>query len=61
MHGTADDNVHFFNAVQYASVTESKGRWIDMLLFPNMDHSINGCNARTVVIARLIDYLRRNM
>ena len=26
-----------------------------------MDHSINGCNARTVVIARLIDYLRRNM
>jgi len=61
MHGTADDNVHFFNAVQYASVTESNGRWVDMLLFPNMNHSINGCNARTVVVARLIDYLQRNM
>lgn len=61
MHGTADDNVHFFNSVQYASQTESNGRWLDMLLFPNMNHSINGCSARSVVIARLIDYLQRNM
>lgn len=61
MHGTADDNVHFFNSVQYASVTEGQGRWLDMLLFPNMNHSINECQARTVVIARLIDYLQRNM
>lgn len=61
MHGTADDNVHLFNSVQYASETEAQGRWLDMLLFPNMDHSINRCQARTVVIARLIDYLQRNM
>lgn len=61
MHGTADDNVHFFNSVQYAAQTEANGRWLDMLLFPNMNHSINGCNARTVVIARLIDYLQRNI
>lgn len=61
MHGTADDNVHFFNSVQYASAAESQGRWLDMLLFPNMDHSINACGARKVVIARLIDYLRRNL
>ena len=61
MHGTADDNVHLFNSIQYASVTESRGRWIDMLLFPNMNHSINGCNSREVVIARLLDYFSRNM
>lgn len=61
MHGTADDNVHFFNAVQYASRTEAEGRWIDMLMFPNMNHSINGCNSREVVVARLLDYFRRNM
>lgn len=61
IHGTADDNVHFFNSVQYASNTEAQGRWLDMLLFPNMDHSINRCQARTVVIARMLDYLQRNM
>jgi len=61
MHGTADDNVHFFNSVQYASVSEANGRWLDMLIFPNMNHSINGCNARSVVIARLLDYFQRNM
>ena len=61
MHGTADDNVHFFNAVQYSSACEAQGRWLDMLLFPNMNHSINGCKARSVVIARLLDYFQRNM
>ncbi|MCM1348412.1 MAG: S9 family peptidase [Firmicutes bacterium] len=61
MHGTADDNVHFFNSVQYASVAEAEGKWLDMLLFPNMNHSINSCKARSVVMARLLDYLQRNM
>lgn len=61
MHGTADDNVHFFNSVQYASATESEGRWLDMLIFPNMDHSINGCSARAVVIGRLLDYFKHQM
>lgn len=61
MCGTADDNVHMFNTIQYVSQTESQGSWCDMLLFPNMNHSINGCNARAVLIARLIDYLNRTM
>lgn len=61
MHGTADDNVHFLNAVQYVARTEAAGRWIDVLFFPNMDHSINGCGAQKVVFARMLDYFDRNM
>lgn len=61
MSGTADDNVHLFNTIQYVSETESHGKWCDMLLFPNMNHSINGCNSREVVFARMLDYLGRNM
>ncbi len=61
MTGTADDNVHMFNTVQYAARTEAEGMWCDMLLFPNMNHSINGCNARQVVFGRLLDYLDRTM
>jgi len=61
MTGTADDNVHMFNTIQYVSETEAAGLWCDMLLFPNMNHSINGCNSRSVVFGRLLDYLNRVM
>ena len=28
----------------------------DMFVFPNMNHSINGCNARAVVYGRMFEY-----
>lgn len=61
MSGTADDNVHMFNTIQYLATAENSGRWTDLLLFPNMNHSINGCDSRSVVFARLLDYLNRTM
>ena len=61
MTGTADDNVHYFNTIQYVSALEAAGTWCDMLVFPNMDHSINGCNSRQVVYARMLDYFNKNM
>lgn len=61
MSGTADDNVHFYNTLQYVSVLQSRGILCDMLVFPNMNHSINGCNARAVVYAKMLDFFNRNM
>lgn len=61
MTGTADDNVHMYNSIRYSSAAESIGRWCDMVLFPNMNHSINDCNGREVVYARLLDYLNSIM
>lgn len=61
MSGTADDNVHLFNTIQFVSALESSGRFCDMLLFPNMNHSINGCDMRRVVMARMLDYFNRNL
>lgn len=61
MSGTADDNVHLFNTMQYVSALQSKGMFCDMFLFPNMNHSINGCNSRAVVYAKMLDFLNRTM
>lgn len=61
MTGTADDNVHFFNTVQYVANLQMAGGWCDLLIFPNMNHSINGCQDQTVVYARMLDYFNRNM
>lgn len=61
MHGTADDNVHLTNTMQYASVLQSAGILFDMFIFPNMNHSINGCNARAVVYAKMLDFFNKNL
>ncbi|MCC8113220.1 MAG: alpha/beta fold hydrolase [Bacteroidales bacterium] len=56
MYGTADDNVHPQNSLQYVSMLQSQGGFCDMLVFPNMNHSIYGCNSRSVVYGRMFDY-----
>ncbi|MCM1137484.1 MAG: DPP IV N-terminal domain-containing protein [Duncaniella sp.] len=61
MHGTADDNVHLMNTIQYVSRLQAAGRFCDMFLFPNMNHSIYNCNARMTVYTRLIDYFNKNL
>lgn len=61
MHGTADDNVHLFNTMQFVANLQMQGGLCDMFLFPNMNHSINGCNARAVVYAKMLDYLNKTM
>lgn len=56
MHGTADDNVHLLNTMQYVSSLQSNGKTCDMLLFPNMNHSIYGCGAREIVYKRMLEF-----
>ena len=56
MYGTADDNVHPANSLQFVSALQSAGGLCDMFVFPNMNHSINGCNARAVVYAKMAQY-----
>lgn len=54
MHGTADDNVHFSNTVEYVSALQGSGKWCDLFIYPNMNHSINGCGARLSVYSRML-------
>ena len=61
MHGTADDNVHFSNAVEYVAHLQNAGGWCDLYMFPNMNHSINGCGMQTVVYARMLEYFNSHM
>ena len=56
MYGTADDNVHPQNSIQYVSKLQSIGGLCDMFIFPNMNHSIYGCNSRSVVYAKMLDF-----
>lgn len=61
MSGTSDDNVHVSNTMEYVSQLISNGKYCDMLLFPNMNHSIYHCGSRAVVYAKMLDYFNRNL
>ncbi len=61
MYGTADDNVHPANTLQYVSTLQSAGILCDMFVFPQMNHSIYGCNARAVVYGRMFHFFEDNL
>ena len=61
MHGTADDNVHPNNSLEFISRLQAAGLLCDLWLFPNMNHSINFCNGRALVYAKMLDWLNRNL
>lgn len=61
MSGTADDNVHLSNTMEYVSKLISVGKYCDMMLFPNMNHSIYHCNSRSVVYAKMLDYFNKHL
>ena len=60
-HGTADDNVHISNTMEYISQMIKEGKYCDLFLFPNMNHSINEQNARAVVYAKMLDFFNKNL
>lgn len=58
MLGTADDNVHPANSYEYAASLQFNGTLFDMMVFPNKNHSIYGCNARAVVYGNMFRFFQ---
>jgi len=61
IHGTADDNVHVQNVMEYADKLIQSGKQFDMFIYPNRDHSIAGGNTRKHLYTMMFDYLQRNL
>ncbi|SMO76643.1 dipeptidyl-peptidase-4 [Saccharicrinis carchari] len=61
IHGTADDNVHFQNTLEYVDQLVQSGKQFDMFVYPNRNHSIFGGNTRMHLYQMMSDYLKRNL
>ncbi|WP_076929058.1 S9 family peptidase [Proteiniphilum saccharofermentans] len=61
VHGTADDNVHFQNSVEYSRALIEAGKHFDMFFFPDKDHSIRGENTRKYLYEKVIGYFKQNL
>ena len=61
MYGTADDNVHPANTIQYVSSLQANDKFCSVLMFPNMNHSIYGCNSRAQVYAAMMKFFDKHL
>lgn len=61
VHGTADDNVHFQNSIEYVRALIAADKHFDMFFFPDKDHFINGGNARMYLYSKVINFYKDNL
>jgi len=61
MFGSADDNVRIVNSMQYIAKLHSENQQFDMMVFPNMNHSINGCNVRLPLYQRVLNFFDQHL
>lgn len=61
IHGSADDNVHFQNTMEYAKALINADKHFDMFVFPDKDHSIRGSASRNYLYRKVIDFLNTKM
>lgn len=61
IHGTADDNVHFQNAVEMVKAMNDKNIPYDAEYYPNKNHGIAGGKTRLHLFGKISDYLLKNL
>lgn len=61
MYGTADDNVHPANSLEYVSALTSRNKLCDMMVYPNMNHSINGCDVRLPLYKKVLKHFNNTL
>jgi dipeptidyl-peptidase-4 len=57
IHGTADDNVHFQNAVEMVDMMIKKGVKFDSEFYRNKNHGIGGSKTRLHLYERMTRFL----
>lgn len=61
MFGSADDNVHIINAMQYIAKLHGQKTQFEMMVYPNMNHSINGCGVREPLYQHVLNFFDRTL
>ncbi|MDR2859992.1 MAG: S9 family peptidase [Mediterranea sp.] len=61
VHGTADDNVHVQNTIEYREKLVQTNKQFEMQLYNNRDHGISGGNTRLHLFTRLTEFFMENL
>ncbi|HZL12231.1 MAG TPA: S9 family peptidase [Prolixibacteraceae bacterium] len=58
IHGSADDNVHFQNTMEFTERMVQAGVQFDMAVYTNRSHSITGGNTRIHLYTKMTNFLK---
>lgn len=61
VHGSADDNVHFQNAMEMVNALVAAGKQFDFFAYPNRNHGIYGGNTRLHLFEMMLDFVEENL
>jgi dipeptidyl-peptidase 4 len=61
IHGSADDNVHVQNTMEYAEALVQAGVQFDMAIYTNRNHGISGGNTTMHLYRMKTDFLKREL
>ena len=61
VHGSADDNVHLQNTVEFTEAMVQAGVHFEMAIYTNRNHSINGGNTSKHLYEKMTNFLKENL
>lgn len=61
VHGTADDNVHYQNSMEWVDALVNANRQFDMAFYPNKNHGIFGGPTRYHLYKKMTDFITTNL
>ncbi len=61
IHGTADDNVHFQNSMEFVNKLVKDKKQVDVFFYPNRNHGIYGGGATMHIYTKITDYILNNL
>lgn len=61
VHGSADDNVHYQNAIEMTSALIKANKQFDLMIYPDRNHGIYGYNARPHLYELMTRFLHQSL
>ncbi len=61
IHGTADDNVHFQNALEFSEALIQNKKQFEFMAYPDKNHGIFGGNTRPQLYQKMTDFILQNL
>ena len=61
IHGTADDNVHFQNAMELTNALINANIQFEQFSYPNKNHGIYGGNTRNHLYQMIYNFISKNL
>lgn len=61
IHGSADDNVHYQNTMEFITALVKANKQFDLFVYPNKNHGIYGGNTRNHLYTMMLEYTMNNL